>query len=132
MIFNIGDEFKGNFIASENAYISFTDVFKDRNPIHISEAYAMEKGFKGIVMHGNILNGFISYFIGACLPVTNLIIHSQSIEFKNAFYLNEELQFTAVVTGVYESVNAVEFKYHFRNSESKTVAKGNFQIGILE
>ena len=82
-------------------------------------------------MHGNILNGFISYFVGECLPTKRVIIHSQEIKFKNAVYVNDELFFKASVLGIYESVNAVEFKYEFRNLINKVVAKGNFQIGIL-
>ena len=79
-------------------------------------------------MHGNILNGFISYFIGECLPIKDVIIHSQEIRFKNAVYLNDELQLEAVINGIYEPANAVEFRYYFKNSESKIVASGKLSI----
>ena len=82
-------------------------------------------------MHGNILNAFLSYFIGECLPTKDVIIHSQDIQFKNPVYLDDKLNFTASVSGVFESVSAVEFKYFFRNSQSKVVAKGKIQIGII-
>ena len=99
--------------------------------MHTSDTFAREKGFKGRVMHGNILNGFLSYFIGECLPVKNVIIHSQEIQFKNPVYLNDELDFVAEVSGVFESVNSIEFKFSFKNAEKKTVAKGKIQIGLL-
>ena len=83
-------------------------------------------------MHGNILNGFLSFFIGERLPTKDVIIHSQEIQFKNAVYLNDELQFNAEVIGIYESVNAIEFKYSFKNKTAKIVAKGKFQIGVLK
>jgi acyl-CoA thioesterase FadM len=83
-------------------------------------------------MHGNILNGFVSYFIGECLPTKNVIIHSQEIQFKNAVYLNDELQFKSEIIGIYESVNAIEFKFDFKNKEGKTVAKGKIQIGLFK
>ena len=38
---------------------------------------------------------------------------------------------SAHVSGVYTSVNAVEFKFNFKNLISKTVAKGKIQIGLL-
>lgn len=99
--------------------------------MHTNEQFAISKGFKGMVMHGNILNGFLSYFIGERLPDKNVIIHSQEIQFKNPVYLNDELKFTAIISGIYESVNAIEFKYDFKNADSKTVAKGKIQIGLL-
>jgi 3-hydroxybutyryl-CoA dehydratase len=132
MIFKLEDTFDKPFIVSSEIYSGFIKLFKDENPLHTDEQFAKTKGFKGRVMHGNILHGFISYFIGECLPVKNVIIHSQEIEFKNAVYLNDELQFKAVITGIYESVNAVEFKYDFKNAASKIVAKGKIQIGLLK
>ena len=132
MIFKLEDTFDKPFIVSSEIYRGFIKLFKDENPLHTDEQFAKTKGFKGRVMHGNILHGFISYFIGECLPVKNVIIHSQEIEFKNAVYLNDELQFKAVITGIYESVNAVEFKYCFKNAASNIVAKGKIQIGLLK
>jgi 3-hydroxybutyryl-CoA dehydratase len=131
MIFKLNDKFEKKFTISENIYTGFIQVFQDKNPLHTDEQFAIEKGFKGRVMHGNILNGYISYFIGECLPVKNVVIHSQEIQYKNAAYLNEDLDFEAIVSGVYESVNAIEFKFIFRNKESKIISKGKFQIGLL-
>jgi len=132
MIFKLDDTFDRSFIVSSETYTGFIKLFKDENPLHTDEQFAKSKGFNGRVMHGNILHGFISYFIGECLPVKNVIIHSQEIEFKNAVYLNDELQFKAVITGIYESVNTVEFKYYFKNAASNIVAKGKIQIGLLK
>lgn len=131
MIIKIGERFNKTFIISEAIFQGFVNLFNDRHPLHTNEQFARKKGFKGRVMHGNILNGFISYFIGECLPIKDVIIHSQEIRFKNAVYLNDELQFEAVINGIYEPVNAVEFRYYFKNSESKIVASGKFQIGLL-
>lgn len=131
MIFKENDHFEESLTVSEKLYQSFIDLFNDNNPLHTDESFAKKVGFKGRVMHGNILNGFISYFVGECLPTKRVIIHSQEIKFKNAVYVNDELFFKASVTRIYESVNAVEFKYEFRNLINKVVAKGNFQIGIL-
>ncbi len=129
---NVDDKFEELFVLRKKTYNGFIEVFEDKNPLHTDHHFAVDKGFKGMVMHGNILNGFISYFIGERLPTKNVIIHSQDIQFKNAVYLDDELVFNAVVTGVYDSVNAVEFKYNFKNKEAKIVAKGKFQIGLLQ
>lgn len=132
MSLQLDDKFTESFIVSNDTYQGFIHLFKDQNPLHTNTEFAVAKGFQGCVMHGNILNGFLSYFIGECLPLKDVIIHSQEIQFKNAVYVNDVLAFTATVTGVYESVNAVEFKYDFKNAANKTVAKGKIQIGILK
>ena len=81
-------------------------------------------------MHGNILNGFLSYFIGECLPTKDVIILSQQINYNKPVYLNDNLEFEAEVAEVYESVNVIKFKFLFKNSIGTIVAKGNFQIGL--
>jgi 3-hydroxybutyryl-CoA dehydratase len=129
--FQLNDKFERIFIVSERVYYGFIDIFKDTNPLHTNEDFAIKKGFKGRVMHGNILNGFLSYFIGECLPDKNVIIHSQEIQFKNAVYLNDELHFEAKIVGIFESVNAIEFSFSFKNYDSLVVSKGKVQIGVL-
>ena len=132
MTLKVEDVFEEKFIVSNETYDGFINVFKDKNPLHTSESFAQEKGFHSKVMHGNILNGFLSYFIGECLPTKNVIIHSQEIQFKNVVYLNDELLFNAKIIEVYQSVKAIVFKFEFTNFDSKIVAKGKFQIGLIE
>lgn len=127
-----GDTISKKYLVSESIYTGFMHLFDDNNLMHTNEKFAMAHGFEGKVMHGNILNGFLSNFIGECLPEKEVIIHSQEIQYKNPVYLNDELLFEAKVSGVFESVSAIEFKFTFKNSASKTVAKGKIQIGILK
>lgn len=131
MMFKLDETLVENFIISEEIYKGFIALFMDKNPLHTNHQFATKNGFQSKVMHGNILNGFLSYFIGECLPTKNVIIHWQEIQFKNAVYLNDKLEFKAKIVGVYESVKAVEFKFYFKNADEKIVAKGKIQIGLL-
>jgi 3-hydroxybutyryl-CoA dehydratase len=127
-----GDLFVFTFVIDWKTYHGFISIFEDTNPLHTDDQFAREKGFAEKVMHGNILNGFLSYFIGELLPLKNVIIHSQSIQYKNPIYLDDELLFEAKVEEVFESVGAVELTYVFRNAKRNQVsAKGKIQIGIL-
>lgn len=141
--FEINQTYEETFCVSDDVYRGFINVFHDANPLHTNSMYAVSKGFKNSVIHGNVLNGFLSYFIGECLPIKNVIIHSQEIQFKNPVYLNDTLQLRATVTGIFESVNAVEFKFRFEKQctdsdlttckdSSIIIAKGKIQIGILQ
>tara|TARA_A100000171_G_C2041058_1_gene100504 strand:+ start:55 stop:453 length:399 start_codon:yes stop_codon:yes gene_type:complete len=132
MIFKLHDTFEDVFTVKKEIHDGFINVFRDNNPLHTDMDFARKKGFIGVVMHGNILNGFLSFFIGEKLPTKDVIIHSQEIQFKNPVYLNDKLQFHAEIVGLYESVNAVEFKYSFKNKDNKIVAKGKIQIGLIK
>ena len=128
---NEGDIFKNKFKISKNIYDGFIKLFDDKNPLHTDEVFAQSKGFKSRVMHGNILGGFLSYFIGECLSTKNVIIHSQEIKYFKPVYLNELVSLNAEIIGIYKSVNVIEFKFYFENEESNKIAKGKIQIGII-
>lgn len=135
---NIINEFKLNetythpFTITQDVYQQFQLCSKDGNPLHTNGEFAKSYGFTDKVMYGNILNAFLSVFIGECLPIKNVIIHSQEIVFKNPVFMNEELNFEAIVSGIYEAVNAIEFKYKFIKQDGKIAAKGLIQIGLLK
>jgi 3-hydroxybutyryl-CoA dehydratase len=126
-----GDTFQHSFKVTEDIYKGFIDIFRDRNPLHTNAAFAQQKGFSGQVMFGNILNGFISYFVGECLPIKDVMIVSQEIKYSNPVYLNDNLDFYARVTDVFESVKLVEIKYYFEKSPKVKVAQGKIQVGII-
>ncbi|WP_059369946.1 MaoC/PaaZ C-terminal domain-containing protein [Treponema endosymbiont of Eucomonympha sp.] len=122
--FEIDATFEKQFTVSNDVYDGFIRLFQDRNPLHTNQAFAVGKGFRSVVMHGNILNGFLSYFIGEALPVKNVMIYSQEINYKRLVYLNDRLTLKAIVDEVHESVNVVMFKFSFVNQSDEIVAKG--------
>ena len=130
-MFHVNDNFAQAYTVNEFVYNKFIELFNDRNPLHTSEEFSQKKKFKGRVMHGNILNGFLSHFIGECLPVKHVIIHSQQIQYKNPVYLNDELTLNVTVSDFFESVNVVEFKFIFKNKSGTLVARGKILIGII-
>ena len=126
-----GDQFFHDFEVTREIYQGFIQLFKDRNDLHTSRAFAMSMGFKSEVMHGNILNGFLSYFVGECLPVRNVIIHTQEIKYPNPVYLGDRLKFSAEVSEVFESIGACEFHFRFCKENNVCVGQGKIQVGFL-
>lgn len=126
-----GDTYTCSYKVTEKIYRGFIDLFSDNNPLHTDTEFAVAKGMKGVVMHGNILNGFISHFIGEVLPDKNVIIHSQSINFYKPVYLEDELSFTAELAELHEAVKSFTFKFVFKNIDAVRLAKGTVQIGLI-
>lgn len=127
-----GDVFHHSFTVSEGIYRGFLELFRDQNPLHCDSDYAVQKGFTDFVMHGNILNGFLSYFVGECLPIKNVMLHSQTIQYLKPVYLKDRLGFYAELTHVSEAVHVFEFDFYFEKEGQGKVAKGKFQIGELK
>jgi 3-hydroxybutyryl-CoA dehydratase len=126
-----GDFFDLNFKITSDVYLGFIAIFKDNNPLHTDQNFATAKGFESEVMHGNILNGFLSYFIGECLPMKNVIIQTQEIKFFKPSYLNDELSFHAEIVDVFDSVKMMEIKFVFKKHNTVKIASGKINIGII-
>ena len=129
---NKGETFSYQFVVNSEVYNGFISLFRDRNPLHTNSKFAKDKGFSDKVMHGNILNGFLSYFIGECLPSKDVLIQTQDIKFLKPVYLNDQLTLHAEIDEVFESVYSIDIKYFFENQDKVKVARGNVQIGLLK
>ena len=120
--------------VTPDVYFGFQRISSDFNPLHTDEAFAKSKGFPGRVMYGNILNAFVSHFVGMELPSRDVMIQTQDIQFRKPVYLGDEIILKASHEDVSEAVEIVNFKLKFyRPSEKKPelVATGHVQIGML-
>ena len=120
--------------VSPGVYFAFQRLSGDYNPLHTDKTFAISKGFSEIVMYGNLLNGFISHFIGMALPCRNVMILTQDIQFRKPFYLNDEIILKSSIEETSDAVEIIKFKLKFyRNDKYKTelVATGHVQIGMV-
>jgi 3-hydroxybutyryl-CoA dehydratase len=131
-LFEQGQVFTSEYTVTPEVYRLFIEAFQDTNALHTDAGFAARHQFPGVVMHGNILGGFLSHFVGMRLPTSHVMIYSQQLGFKKAVFMHDKLQLQATVKGLFESVNVVEFRVKFYREPDRTVvADGNLQIGIL-
>nr|CAB3254706.1 hydroxyacyl-thioester dehydratase type 2, mitochondrial [Phallusia mammillata] len=82
---------------SEEDLKDFAKLTGDYNPIHLDDKVALSTGiFVGRVVHGALINGFISGILGTKLPGPGTIAFSQEMRFPKPLYIDEEM--TAEVT----------------------------------
>jgi len=122
--------------VTPEVYYSFQRCSNDFNPLHTDEVFAKGKGFNERVMYGNILNAFISHFVGMTLPTREVMIQSQAINYHKPVFLNDVIQLEASVETLSEAVNIIDYKLKFRrlalgSAKPEIVAKGHVQIGLL-
>ena len=125
-----GDEFIHEFKITSEITDLFIKLSQDRNPLHVDVNFSISKGFKSKVVHGNIQNCFLSYFVGEIFPIKNVVILSQKIKFKNPVYENETLFFESKIVNFVESIKVYELKFKFSNSYN-TVSQGIIMIKVI-
>ena len=129
-MFEIGQLWNHEWVISKELFQNFLKLSKDYNPMHTDASHAKSKGYDDKIVHGNILSCFISYFIGELLPLKDVVIIGQKIQYENAFYIDDVIKLHAVTTKYSSSVKFAEFEFQFIKNDLQ-IASGNIQIKII-
>ena len=129
--FIIGDLFIEEFKVSKEIQNKFIELSNDKNPLHVNDKFARKRGFKSKVVQGNLQNCFISYFIGECLPHKNVMILSQTINYKKPLYLDDSIYLNAKINSVHNSVGFIEFDFKFKNQTDEVISNGKITLKLL-
>jgi acyl dehydratase len=128
-----GTELVQDYVVSERAYRCLRDVFGDRNPLHADEAYARRQGFEGPVMHGAILNCFVSHFVGMVFPGRPALLLSSELRYTKPVYLGASLQLRARIQQKVESQHVIVLRLVFFDSaRGQSVAGGLVTVAIRD
>ncbi len=122
--------------VTPEVYYSFQRCSNDYNPLHTDIAFAQKKGFSQIVVYGNVLNAFVSHFVGMLLPTRDVMILSQNINFRKPVFVNDELELDAKIEKYSEDLGLLTYALKFRRQvtgggKKELVANGHVQIGLI-
>ena len=128
---NEGDELSERYTITPAVHAGFVATFGDESPIHVDEAYAKERGFEGRVMHGTILNGFVSHLVGMRFPGRRALLQSVDLQYVKPCFMGDELTLKIRVAQKIEALRTLVLHVDFRNDTRGTqAARGRIQVGI--
>lgn len=114
---------------SHGVYGHFLAAFDDRSPIHVDEAYAKACGHEGMVMHGTLLNGFLSHFVGMYFPGKNSLLLSVDIRYAQPSYLGDEITLEAEVARKLDAQKVIVLNVVLKNTTRDCIAaRGRVQV----
>jgi len=122
-----------DYVITPEVYRGFLDTFHDQSPVHVDEAFAKAQGFPGRVMHGTILNGFVSHFIGVYFPGRFSLLLSVDLRFSNPSYLGDLIHIEMVVSQKLDARNIIVLDATLSNTTRNCLAaRGRIQVMIKE
>ena len=127
----VGTRFQQQYVITQDVYQRFLDLFGDASPLHVDDAVAVSCGFSAKLMHGAILNGFISNFVGMNFPGKRTMELGVEIRFIQPTYVGDVLTLDAVVKERLESRQVAVLQYRFLR-ETKPVASGRVSLMIFD
>jgi acyl dehydratase len=120
-----------DYVLAPEVYENFLRAFEDQSPIHVDAAYAREAGFAGPVMHGTILNGFVSHFVGMVFPGSYSLLLSVDMRYAQPSYLGDVLRLTAKVVQKMDVHQVVVLHVTFHNqTQGCLAANGRVQVKV--
>lgn len=110
---------------------AFAKMTGDVNPLHVSDAFARDKGFPARLAHGLLSAAFFSTIAGTMLPGRDCILQSARFDFRKPVPAGETLTLEAVVTQKIDAVRALVLEISARNARGEVVLSGRLQAGVL-
>ena len=112
---------------------NFLDAFQDFNPVHVDEGYARARGFPGPVVHGAVLNGFISHFVGSWFPGRCCLELAVEVRFANPCHLGDRIRLDAVVSQKMDAKKILILDATLNNlTQNKPAARSRIQVMLYE
>lgn len=122
-----------DYVITPEVYQGFLDAVHDQSPVHVDENFAKAQGFEGRVMHGTILNGFVSHFVGMYFPGRFSLLLSVDLRFSNPSYLGDSIRLETVVSQKLDARNIVVLDATLSNTTRNWLAaRGRIQVMIKE
>ena len=113
-------------------YEGFLRLFGDCSPLHVDADYAKICDFTDILMHGAILNGFISNFVGMVYPGGKSLELSVDIRYLKPAYLGDTLRLVGKITQKLDVQQVVVLHITFLNqTRGGTTANGRVQVKMM-
>ena len=79
---------------------SFAGISGDKNPVHMSDEYAVNSQFKKRIAHGMISSSFFSALFGTKLPGEGCVYVKQDLTFRKPVYIGDTVTATVSVLSV--------------------------------
>jgi 3-hydroxybutyryl-CoA dehydratase len=129
----IGMQQSCDYVITPEVYEHFLKAFQDYSPVHVDETVAQARGFQGKVMHGSVLNGFISHFVGMHFPGRFSLLLSVDLRFLHPSYLGDTIRLEAVVSQKMDARNIVVLDATLANTtRNQLAARARIQVMIQE
>lgn len=125
--FPVGRSAQHSYQVEHRIFVSFLECFGDFNPLHVDPPYAQSQGFPRNIMHGAMLNGFLSHFIGMIFPGKYTLLLSSEIHHQSPFFEGDTLLLESKVAQRVDAERILVLHFSFTR-EASEIAKGRLMI----
>jgi 3-hydroxybutyryl-CoA dehydratase len=122
--FSEGQSRRITFSLSEEDLSAFILASGDNHPLHTDSEFALERGFRGKLLHGMCIASRCSHFIAREFVGSHGLLVALGLDFRRPAFVGEELQWCAEVFRVATNAGTVEVKWHVADGAGALVQRG--------
>jgi 3-hydroxybutyryl-CoA dehydratase len=127
----VGTKETREYVITPEVYENFLTAFHDYSPVHVDEEYAKSRGFPGRVMHGSLLNGFVSHFVGMYFPGRLSLLLDVDMRYSNPSYLGDVVRMEAEVSQKVDARNVIILHATLSNTtRSRLAARARISVMV--
>ena len=110
----------------------FAKISGDFSPIHMNDEFAKSTKFGKRIVHGMLLASFLSRMVGMYLPGKHALYLSQSLEFHNPCFINDEITISSKVIDKSESTKIIKIESTITNNKNEVLLSGIGRIIVRD
>jgi 3-oxoacyl-[acyl-carrier protein] reductase len=110
----------------------FAGLSGDENPLHMSEPFARQHGFRGRVSHGALALSFLSALIGMRLPGPGALWRSVQVDWIAPLFPGDTLQLEVTVRQVSSGTDSLLLAVSGTNQDGRATLRGTAIVGFGE
>ena len=128
----IGQKIKFNKKITEDMVNSFAKLSGDFNPLHMDENFASLTNFGKRVCHGLLLASLFSKLVGMHLPGKNSLYFSQSLNFLNPCFIDDEIIVEGIILDKSSATKIVTMSTKIFRTDGKCLIDGEARIIVKQ
>jgi len=123
-----GQDVRWRHVVTEKDVDDFAGLSGDTNPLHLDNAYARKRGFRGRVVHGMLLGAYLSKVLGTIYPGSGTLWLSQDFQFLRPVYIDEQIEIVVSLVHHSDALNSQVLKTVVLNEQGDTVLTGEARV----
>lgn len=108
----------------------FSQLSGDFNPMHVDYKYAIERGYKGVLVYGMLSSLFYSTLVGMYLPGKKCLLNKCAVDYKQPVYIGDKLTVSGRVVDKRVGTRRIMIYGQMTNQEGVTVNTADITVSF--
>ena len=122
--FSVGQSREFACAVSVEDLSAFILATGDIHPLHTDSEFAVQRGFRGILLHGMCIAARCSHFITREFVGSHGLLVALGLDFRRPAFVDDALHWRAEVVRVDTIADIVEVKWHVADGAGAVVQRG--------